>query len=153
MENFLETVFYTTISLHYLVLSWGHITRSFLILVITVIWEDSITIFRVLISHLFHSSMVWEQIFLSNGSLLKFLSAFCEYAVAVDLFGLCLQRKNKEFIHQNFQSSVISALRHCIFGSQATEWNIFHRSKCYSIIIQRQSDHILARKWQVHAIK
>lgn len=94
MKKFLETVFYTTISsLQYLVLSCGHMTRSFLILVITVIWEDSITIFRVLTSHLFHSSMVWEQIFLSNGSLLRSLSAFCEYAVAVDLFGSCLQRQ------------------------------------------------------------
>lgn len=115
--------------MQYLLLSWCHMIRSFLILVIIVIWKDFI--FRVWISHLFHRSMVWEQIFLSNASLLRSLSAFCECAVAVDLFGSCLQRQNKEFIHQNFysQDSENSTLRHCIFEKQATELNLFHGSQ------------------------
>lgn len=92
-ELFRNCILYYNFFLQYLVLSWGHMSRSFLISVTTVIQKDSITIFRVLTSHLFHSSTVWEQIFLSNASLLRSLPAFCECAVAVDLFGSCLQRQ------------------------------------------------------------
>lgn len=125
-------------------------TRSFLILVPTVIGKDSITISRVLTSHLFHSSMVWEQIFLSNASLLRSLSAFCEYAVAVDLFGSCLQRQNREFIHQNIhsQNSENSALRRHIFDSQTSELSIFHRSWVLLFWI----DHYSERSQLLHLI-
>lgn len=110
--------------------SCGHMPRGFLILVIIVILEVSITNLRGLTSHLFHSSMVWEQIFSHNCSLLRSLSAFCEHAVAADFFGYCLQRQNKEFIHQNHhsQSFANSTLWHCIFDSQPTELKLFQRS-------------------------
>lgn len=122
--TFLKSVFCTNCqnSSFFFAVSCGlriHSPRSFLTLVIIVVSAVSIAILKGVNSHLFHSSMVWEQTLLYNGSLLRSLPAFCECAVAVDLFGSYLKWQNKEFTYQNAQQPTFwnRILWHCIFKS------------------------------------